>query len=407
MKRNKLGFFLGAALALVIAASLFTGSSPVSAGSNDVSAHWQQVASPNVGTGDNVLNSAYAVSGNTIWAVGYYLDKNSHARTLIENGNLSVSSNGQSSYTWSVVNGPNPGFANYLNSVAYVRNVPTTLGPNMAWAVGYSIKIRDNVALKQALIARYDVGSTTMIWTDASPKPTTYDTVLSAVAGSSVYNYIAVGYYYNTTLGLNQTLAMYWNGSYWSRMDSPNQAGLNSYLTSVSVLDNKTAWAVGYYVDKLQVQHSMLLKWNGTTWKNFTSELPPYAGANLMSGVSLNTANSNAWLVGFDSQKAAPVAYFHDYLGKWVMNSPSVGQLTGVDYIAPTAAWTVGFVSTKTGTSNRAYLWDGSSWTENTPGTATAIEALLGVSGVSSSDVWAVGWALLNGQRVTQIQHYN
>jgi hypothetical protein len=407
MKRNKLGFVLGATLALVIAASLFTGSSPVSAGNYDVSAHWQQVASPNVGTGDNVLNSAYAINSNTVWAVGYYMDKYNHARTLIEYGYLSGSSNGQNIYTWSVVNSPNPSLTdNYLNSVAFTRNAQVPVSPNVAWAVGYYVNTSSSNAYKQALIARYD-NSATGGWTNASPKATAYDTVLNAVAGSNTNNYIAVGYYYNTTLGLNQTLAMYWNGSYWSQMVSPNQAGLNSYLTSVSVLDNKTAWAVGYYVDKLQVQHSMLLKWNGTMWKNFTTELPPYAGANLMSGVSLNTANGSAWLVGFDSQKTAPVAYFHDYNGKWVMNSPSVGQLAGVDYIAPMAAWTVGFVATATSTSNRAYFWDGSRWTENTPGTATTIDALLGVSGVSSSDVWAVGWSLRGGQRVTQIQHYN
>lgn len=408
MKRSKVGAIVGAALALVIAASLFTGIAPVSAGSNDVHAHWQLVASPNVGNGDNVLNSAYASDTNNVWTVGYYMNKYNHAQTLVEHGYLSGKTGDQNLYGWSVVNSPNPGSDNYLNSIAYARNTPSPTNHDVAWAVGYYINTSSGNAYKQALIARSPAAGSLAGWTNSSLKPTNYDTVLNGVAGSNSDNYFAVGYYFNKTLGLNQNLILQWNGSNWSEVYSPSRTGFNSYLTAVSVLDNHTAWAVGYYMDKLQVQHSILLKWNGASWKDFSKELPPYAGANLMNGVSFNPASSNAWLVGFDSQKVAPIAYFHDYRGKWVMNNPTVGQLTGIDFTSPSAAWTVGYAATATGSQDRAYYWDGTAWAENSPiSVGTISQALLSVNGVSGSDMWAVGWMISNGHYVTQVQHYN
>jgi hypothetical protein len=407
MKRNKVGFILCATLALVIAAGLFTGTSSANTGSSNVGTRWQLIASPNVGSSDNVLNSVYAPNAQNVWTVGYYLNKYNQAQTLIEHGYLIGKSPDHSTYGWAVVNSPNPGTDNYLNGIAFAPAIPMPSSSALAWAVGYYINTSSGNAYKQALIARY-TNSAIGQWVNASPKSTNYNTVLNAVAGSSTNNYIAVGYYYNTALGLDQTLIMYWNGSSWSRVASPSHAGFNSYLTSVSVLDNHTAWAVGYYKDQSKVQRSMLLEWNGTSWKDFSEQLPPYAGNNVMNSVSFNPTDKNAWMVGYDSQKTSPIAYFHDYRGKWVMNNPTVGQLTGVDFISENASWAVGFVATGTNTHNRAYFWDGSNWSENTPiSIGTASQALRSVNGVSGTNVWAVGWTIVNGHYVTQIQHYN
>src|SRR4051812_26000990 len=43
---------------------------------------WQQVSSPNVGSGNNYLYSVAAVAANDIWAVGYYTTTTNLQQTL-------------------------------------------------------------------------------------------------------------------------------------------------------------------------------------------------------------------------------------------------------------------------------------------------------------------------------------
>src|SRR5205823_5145941 len=66
---------------------------------------WLAVSSPNGGTADNVLSGVSAVSATDVWAVGYYTDTNSLDETLIEHWNGT---------SWSIVASPNPGTGNNI-----------------------------------------------------------------------------------------------------------------------------------------------------------------------------------------------------------------------------------------------------------------------------------------------------
>jgi len=74
---------------------------------------WSIVASPNGSPSDNYLNAVEKVSASSIWAVGYYFDLNASQRhTLVEHWNGSG---------WSVIPSPNVGTGqNILNGVAVV-----------------------------------------------------------------------------------------------------------------------------------------------------------------------------------------------------------------------------------------------------------------------------------------------
>ena len=73
---------------------------------------WSVVSSPNVGTGFNGLNSVTVVSASDIWAVGYYVNSSNVDQTLIEQWNGS---------SWTVVQSPNVGTGNsLLNGVSAV-----------------------------------------------------------------------------------------------------------------------------------------------------------------------------------------------------------------------------------------------------------------------------------------------
>lgn len=82
---------------------------------------WSVVKSPNVGTGDNILNGAVAVSAGSIWTVGSYINSAGSDRTLIEQWNGAK---------WSVVKSPNAGTGSNLLSEAAV------VSASDIWTVG-------------------------------------------------------------------------------------------------------------------------------------------------------------------------------------------------------------------------------------------------------------------------------
>jgi hypothetical protein len=77
----------------------------------------------------------------------------------------------------------------------------------------------------------------------------------------------AVGYYIvNPTTEVAETLALHWNGTKWSKVASPNPGNGNG-LSSVSADSATDAWAVGYYANPTTgSQETLALHWNGTSW---------------------------------------------------------------------------------------------------------------------------------------------
>src|SRR5947208_2221505 len=84
---------------------------------------WSSIASPNVGTGSNLLYRIAAVSANNVWAVGEYGNGNGSS-TLVEHWN---------GKQWSVLASPTVNGATE-NTLAGV----TAIAANNIWAVGSS-----------------------------------------------------------------------------------------------------------------------------------------------------------------------------------------------------------------------------------------------------------------------------
>jgi hypothetical protein len=79
---------------------------------------WSVVPSPNVGTGNNALQSVAGLSSGDVWAAG--VSYNSSARTLTERWDGTA---------WTVVTSPSPGTEAHLSGI-------TVLAPSTVWAVG-------------------------------------------------------------------------------------------------------------------------------------------------------------------------------------------------------------------------------------------------------------------------------
>jgi hypothetical protein len=59
---------------------------------------------------------------------------------------------------------------------------------------------------------------------------------------------------------------LFWNGTSWSRVASPNPPSSNSQLYEVTVTSGGNAWAVGQYCNTTTCA-TLALSWNGTSWQ--------------------------------------------------------------------------------------------------------------------------------------------
>jgi len=333
----------------------------------------EQPPDPGGSVNNNSLWGVAVLSPCNAWAVGDY----DPGQTLV------VHWDGAS---WTQVPSPDPATPSRLFGVH-------ALSASNVWAVGEYF----DGSIYKTLIVHWN-GSA---WTQV-PSPDVSgatQNVLKAVRGSSATNVWAVGYFVNSN-NVDQTLILHWNGSAWKLVPSPDPSGpaLDQELTSVASDSAQDAWAVGFYYTGLD--KSMILHWNGSSWKQVTSPNPGSQGTFLY-GVR-STSASSAWAVGSDFNGTADKTLIVRWDGSaWKqVTSPNPGgatqnnDLSSVAVTSATDAWAVGDYDSGTGTRTLALHWDGSAWTQvTTPnlGGSSIDDSFTAVGATSASDVWAVG----------------
>lgn len=101
--------------------------------------------------------------------------------------------------------------------------------------------------------------------------PSVHNATLSGVAVLSACNAWAVGSY-SSSSGHLRTLIVHWNGTSWKRVPSTNP-GEDNKLRSVAAASPGDIWAVGSdYVGGLP--QTLIEHWNGTSWKTVASPDP-------------------------------------------------------------------------------------------------------------------------------------
>jgi hypothetical protein len=244
---------------------------------------------------------------------------------------------------------------------------------------------------------------------------------VSAVSGSDAW---AVGRQNST--GVFKTLILHWNGTAWSKVNSPSPSLADAELMGVSAVSGSDAWAVGWYWNRTgAATDTLILHWNGTAWSQVKSPNPssdpPYIPSNSLFGVSARSG-SDAWAVGDylgnDGLSHALIVHWNGTAWTQV-TSPAAPRytdfgLSGVSAVSGSDAWAVGVrgVPSDGGRSGTLiFHWDGTSWTlVNSPSPGSGTNQLEGVSAVSGSDAWAVGndGSTLNpGASRTLVLHWN
>jgi len=237
---------------------------------------WRQVASPSGATA-GMLTAVAASSAGDAWAVGY----TTKAQTL------TVHWNGKA---WHRVSSPTAaGYATRLYGVAAVS-------PHLAWAVGYVSNWSD-------VVLRWNGSSWKQV--PAGSPPATCGDGVFAVAATSASDAWAVGTR-NVPCTSGQSYVQQWKDwapgiASWLWVQTPSPDYI--WLYGVAATSASNVWAVGW----IAADHgssTFILHGNGHTWTQVASPHP--AAGSTLEGVAA-TSGSNAWAVGYTGCCGAPL----------------------------------------------------------------------------------------------------
>jgi len=329
------------------------------------------------------LSGVVATSETNAWAVGS-TGSNSSAKTLILHWNGTA---------WKRVASPSPAGGAGLSSVA-------ATSPANAWAIG-------STGNDKTLILHWNGAAWKQV---PSPDLAAYS-VLSAMAATSPANVWAVG-----STGSTKTLILHWNGTAWKQVPSPSPAP--AYLTSVAATSASNAWAIGY-----TGTGTLVLHWNGKTWQRVSSPAPGLVtnpvsstGGTLIGVGTVSAAT--AWAVGTTGDCGCGngdslILRWNGTAWKQVPSpTPAGGRKAGAALrsVAATStnnAWAVGVSGC--GCMPSSYWpfilrWNGTAWKQVPSAIQSVSTSLSAVAATSASNAWAVG---TTGTGQTLIEHWN
>jgi hypothetical protein len=357
------------------------------------------------------LQAVAAVSSRDVWAVGCSGECNGPDSLILHwNG-----------ATWSKVASPDPGPG--LDELTGV----SVVSADDVWAVGYDCNDANCDAagnVWRTLILHWNG---TKWSTVASPDPSTTTNQLFGVTAVSAADVWAAGSEIPSTATLKSTtLILHWNGTKWSRVSSPNVSGASNTLYGVDANSATSAWAVGNECDFFACPEpgvttdTMILHWNGKTWSKVSSPSPGVTNTVLF-GVSAVTSD-DAWAVGDTSGTSAGGGgslVVHWNGTKWSrVASPNPGsQFNDLQAVSAASASDIQAAGNQLG-ANLPYdtlteHWNGKAWSAVPSPNGTIakpfVNALAGVSAISSSDAVAVGWVESSGtpSYTVLILHWN
>lgn len=251
----------------------------------------------------------------------------------------------------------------------------------------------------------------------SSPDPSVSSNSLSGVAAISADSAWAVGTYDSNFNGL-QTLTEQWDGTQWNVVPSPNQPGADTpnYLYGVTAISANDAWAVGDYAPNgTGTFYTLTLHWDGTQWSIIPSSNPSSTGFNQLFGVRA-TSTDDVWAVGdYEAKDGSAKTLIEHWNGKrWkVISSPNsafaLNQLQAVTSTSANDVWAVGYYGPPNSASLQTLIehWNGTQWSivpSPDPGIG---DNLFGVTALSATNAWAVGYTLGSNSGGTLIEHWD
>jgi hypothetical protein len=259
------------------------------------------------------------------------------------------------------------------------------LSPTDGWAVGGNGT--------DAVVRRYDGTRWRVV---ASPSLSAPNSPANLMAVDAVSPNVAVAVGTRFGGGGNAAVALRWNGSAWSRSTVGPTTFANSRLGAVKAFSATDAWAVGSQ-ESSTVDHTLAMHYNGSTWTEVPVPSPGTRNSFLTSVAGV--APADVWAVGYvqnlpyGNRIRLPLILHWNGSAWTEVPAPAVPASTsvyvyGVSAVSATDAWAVGFTTAGVG---GAYVarWNGAAWNQ-VP--APAMSSLGAVAARSSSDVWVAGF---------------
>jgi hypothetical protein len=306
---------------------------------------WTRVDGPDPGPRAE-LSGVSAIASDDAWAVGSYESAG---------GQLTLTEHWDGT-RWSQVSSPSPGLSqSWLNGVS-------TVSDHLAWAVGaYVVRHPLGPRRVRTVIERWDGESWALV---PSPNPGIPMSQLLGVSGDSRGDAWAVGSYtVAPRSGRVATLALHWDGTGWSQVETPNPGGHQDVFTAVAATSSAHAWAVGAYRGAGKGRQTLIAHWNGSTWTQAWSPNPGPT-ENHLFGVSA-TSPTDIWAVGEyvptrgtgGERQLTLIAHF--VRGGWTqVQAPPAGYPVSVSADSSSDAWAVG-------DGNLFLHWNGVRWSKS------------------------------------------
>src|SRR6478672_481411 len=193
----------------------------------------------------------------------------------------------------------------------------------------------------------------------------------------------------------------------WSIVSSPNtSATQHNDLFGVACVSASDCWAVGDYSNENVIPRTLIEHWDGISWAIVSSPNTGTTDRNFLTGVTC-ASPSDCWAVGTYYNGSAYQTLIERWEGtSWaIVSSPNTGAtdnnyLRGVTCVSASDCWAVGYYYHDIlPVQTLIERWDGNSWAiVISPNTSAAEDNnLYGVTCVSASECWAVGNYYVNG----------
>ena len=275
---------------------------------------WTIVATPDGPLSSSRLTAVDSMGAGNVWAVGFSASddpSNPRSKTLVEQWNGS---------SWNVVDSPNPpmlgrmGGGETTNELYGVR----VAGPDDVWVVGKTANLSDS----QSLILHWDG----LQWTNFSTPddgPAGWLTAIDVVAPEDIW---AVGF--DSVNFVQVNLIKHWDGHHWENFDAPNADPDGNQLRAVSAISTESVWAVG----------TSILYWNGSVWTVVESPQRDLLGV-------VGIASGSAWAVGPGGYEDTSFQKWDGFAWNLVAFPEFLDpyQLSGIVSVGPDEAWAVGW----------------------------------------------------------------
>jgi hypothetical protein len=327
---------------------------------------WQNVPSPHIGKGDNILRSVAALPNGKAWAVGY---GGNPFKTLIQRYNGSE---------WKKVKAPSPLFRTLVD-------LDVVSGKNI-WGVGFD----NNDGRQETLVERWNGTEWKIV---GSPNRTRYNVLNSvdAITGKDIW---AAGSY-NYGQGQIAGMMFHFNGKKWREVSIPQPDSALETLNEVVAIGSDDVYALGWksaaFSGGVQDGTPYVIHWDGSSW----SEVNLEAGRNFLAA-TLST-DGTLWGVGYRQPPVPFTTLAINFDGsEWIEtetpNRDPENRANSFNAVASLGSdvWAAGATYDDAQGTTLIARWDGAAWTiEDSPnqGVSDDIEDM----SAAGNSVWAVG----------------